>query len=218
MQHRITALIIAFIAVVLSTLVGCKPIDNNTASEDDVVYTAYDVNFNFAGRHTFFMPDSVLLTGEEPEELDLHVFDDHILSSLAYHMTNLGWERLPTDSAGTADLVLLPMIGANEFSSCYASCWDCGWGYWNGWDYYPQDWGAGWGWYYPPSLYCNSFATGTLYVILTDPNNANATTQDIPVVWKGLINGVLGGSPEGLLSRIDEGINEMFVQSPELKK
>lgn len=203
---------------ILLVLASCRPSGNDFVEDFDVVYTSFDVNYNFNARSTFAMPDSILVIGEDEYDLDLHRFDDVILEALDRHMTSLGWNRVAQDSGQVAELVLLPMIGATDYSSCVMPCWDCGWGYWGGWDSYPGGWGGGWGWYYPPSMACGDFSTGTLFVTLSDPNNANEVAEEIPVAWKGILNGVIQGPDASIVSRLEMNISQMFSQSPELKK
>ncbi|TVR40696.1 MAG: DUF4136 domain-containing protein [Cryomorphaceae bacterium] len=205
-------------AFVLLSLVACRPAPNDFVDDFDLVYTSYDVNYNFSVKSTFALPDSVLVIGEGEPDNNLHKFDDLILEALSRHMINLGWERVSPDSSQLADLVMLPMISATEYSSCFMPCWDCGWGYWGGWDYYPGGWGGGWGWYYPPSMACSDFRTGTLFVTLSDPNNANNLAEEIPVAWKGVVNGFLQGSDASIATRLEVNLSQMFSQSQVLKK
>jgi hypothetical protein len=211
----LSAQVLIFTLLVLSS---CRPPGNQFVDEFDLVYTTFDVNYNFDSRSTFLMPDSVLIVGETEYDENLHRFDHIILESLERHMLSLGWERLPSEGGSAADLIMLPMISSTDYSSCVMPCWDCGWGYWGGWDYYPGGWGGGWGWYYPPSMACNDFSTGTLYVTLSDPNNVNEIAEEIPVAWKGVIDGLVQGSDAAIATRLEVNISQMSSQSPELKK
>lgn len=64
---------------------------------------------------------------------------------------------------------------------------------------------------------CSSFSTGSLYVTLSDPNNVNDISEEIPVVWTGILNGFLLGSDAGMVNRLESNISQMFAQSPYLK-
>jgi hypothetical protein len=46
-----------------------------------------------------------------------------------------------------------------------------------------------------------------------DPNN-----EKIPVIWAGIINGVLESSESGVKARLSSGIDQCFIQSPYLLK
>lgn len=207
-----------FLLVLLFALNGCRPSENEFINEFDIVYTTYDTNFNFEGKSTFFLPDTVVILGAGEDNAEVHRFDDLILEALSRYMISMGWEKLNPDSGEAADLVLLPMISTTDFSSCIMPCWNCGWGGWGGWGAYPWGWGAGWGWGFPPVMGCSSFSTGSLYVTLSDPNNVNEIAQEIPVVWTGVINGLLQGSDQNIASRLEFNISQMFTQSPYLKK
>lgn len=197
-------------------LAGCRPSENEFIEDFDLVFTTFDTNYNFSGKSTFLMPDSVIIVGAE-DNAEAHRFDAFILEALSRYMTGLGWEKLDPEDGAPADLVLLPMVTTAEFSSCVMPCWECGWDYWGGWGAWGAPPGPGWGWGYPPIMGCSSFSTGSLYVTLSDPNNVNEISEEIPVVWTGILNGFLLGSDAGMVNRLESNLSQMFAQSPYLK-
>jgi hypothetical protein len=50
---------------------------------------------------------------------------------------------------------------------------------------------------------------------ITDPDQASTNT--LPVVWNGILNGLLEGSDASILARVTTNIDQMFKQSPYLK-
>lgn len=197
---------------------GCSPSENEFVDDFDLVFTSYDTNYSYSGKRTFFLPDSVVIIGPAEDNAEVHRFDAVILDALTRNMIGLGWEKLHPEDGVTADLVMLPMVSTTDFSSCVMPCWECGWGYWDGWGTWGGGWGPGWGWGYPPVMGCSSFSTGSLYVTLSDPNNVNNLAEEIPVVWTGIVNGLLAGSDLSVAGRLQVNISQMFTQSPYLKK
>ena len=50
---------------------------------------------------------------------------------------------------------------------------------------------------------------------MTYPDGITAS-DNIPVIWSGLFNGILDGDPTDLGARVDNGIARAFEQSPYL--
>ena len=113
-------------------------------------------------------------------------------------MTAYGWTRV--EDPDQADLILLPAAWTNTTVVYWYDYW-C-------WYYYYY---CGWGWYYPP-VSVSSYTTGTLVMtMVVDGDEYVEPTR----VWTGAINGLLSGVQSG--SRINNGIDQAFTQSPYLK-
>jgi hypothetical protein len=115
------------------------------------------------------------------------------------------------DKSANPDLIILPAVFQTDNLFYYYDWW-----YWS-W-YYPG-WIPGWGWYYPgyyPPTVVN-IRTGSLMLQMTDPNNLSAT-EKIPVIWSGVINGLLEGNVDQVGSRIAKTIDQAFDQSPYIAK
>ncbi len=204
----------SFLALFVVSIEACTPSDLDYISDYDVVYTNYDKQFNFTGINTYFMPDSVVHVVPPGEDAD-HRFDAQILATLKANLDALGWTRLAVDGGNKADVVVLPLANKTAYASCAYYCWYCYWGWYPGWGYYPPIWGPGWGWGYPADIVCTTYSTGTVAVNITNPNTA--ADDKLPVVWMGIMNGLLEGSDASVNDRIDKSINQMFIQSPYLK-
>jgi len=202
----------AFTFALMLTLAGCIPSGPDYISDYDVVYANHDPKFDFSAVHTYLMPDSVMHEIGSGQNED-HTYDAAILSALETNLNALGWTRL-AETGEPADVVILPRVSQQTYGSCASYCWYCYWGYWPGWGYYPPAWGPGWGWGYPPGMVCTSYNTGTLAVSMTAPGKAENNT--LPIVWVGILNGLLEGSSASIGQRITTNINQMFVQSPYL--
>jgi len=112
-------------------------------------------------------------------------------------------------------VVVLTTIGVENQYYYYSP----GWGYWGwpGWGYWPG-YGPGYGWGYPGYWGSGSYQSGTLFMDMIWPASPEPPTEPptIPVVWTGALNGVLSGSSAGAATRLTDGINRAFTQSPYL--
>lgn len=182
--------------------------------ELDVIYTNHAEQYDFASKKTFALPDKVIkITGEdnkdeEPEFVD-PIYGNTIISALRDNMTFIGYKEV--DAESNPDLILLPAAFQTDQVYFYYD-----WYYWN-W-FYPG-WGSGWGWYYPgyypPQV--TRIRTGTVMIQMTVPGEQDATDK-IPVIWTGVVNGLLEGSTSSINARINTTIEQAFIQSPYLAK
>ncbi|MDI3320519.1 DUF4136 domain-containing protein [Pinibacter soli] len=192
------------------TLWSCYPSAPDYIEDYDLVYTQPDNSYDFSKVTTYMLPDSVehiVNPGDKPD----HTYDKTILAELKKQLDALGWTRV-TSTAG--DVVVLPSVTHQKQGVCQAYCWWCYWGWWPGWGYYPPAWGGGWGWWYPSDVVCATYNTGTLVVNMTNPKQPKP--NQLPVVWLGVLNGLLEGGTANINSRIQTNIAQMFKQSPYL--
>jgi len=208
----IAAVLILSLTFMLS---GCYPSAPDYISDYDLVYTQQDKTYDFSKVTTYMLPDSVehiVNPGDKPD----HTYDAIILSELKKQLDGLGWEQLDDNGGESADVVVLPSVTASKQGVCQAYCWWCYWGWWPGWGYYPPAWDPSWGWWYPSDVVCATYNTGTLVVNMTNPNAPK--DKQLPVVWIGVLNGLLEGGTANISSRIQTNIGQMFIQSPYLKQ
>ncbi|HRH69463.1 MAG TPA: DUF4136 domain-containing protein [Flavobacteriales bacterium] len=208
-QRKITwALALAGIGL----LSGCYPGGPEYIDEYDLVYTDYSSTVDFKAKNTYSLPDSViklsgdLVEGERPEMVS-PVYANEILGKIRDNMNSYGWTEV--DATESPDVVILPSAIVVTNTTVYYP------GYYWGW-YYPY---YGYGWYYPgyypPTV--TSYTTGSLFIQMTNPNEPGAT-DNIPVEWIAVFNGLLEGSTSGLVTRIDRAVDQAFKQSPYLKQ
>ncbi len=196
---------------------GCYPQENGSINEYDLVATNYDKDFAFSQHKNYALPDSIVLVSDQTTNGDDLVFVDKktaqvILDQIRTNLNSMGWTEEDTT---TADIILLPTALKNTTLYYYYD-----WAYW-GW-YYPGYY-PGWGWGYPgygyPYPSVSGYQTGTLFMQMT--YRAGIEAGSVPVVWNGVINGLLnvGGSSASstVNSRIVSSINQAFTQSPYLK-
>ncbi|WP_289030641.1 DUF4136 domain-containing protein [uncultured Algoriphagus sp.] len=215
MRKSYKAIFLGLLLAVIYT--ACIPEGAEYVDELDIVYTNYSEDFNFTSQSTYSVPDRVIkITGDEidgeegfePEFID-PVYSATIIASIRSNMNALGYREV--DKSANPDLIILPSALQTDQVFFYYDWW-----YWN-W-YYPG-WGFGWGWYYPgyfpPQV--SRVRTGTVFLQMTQPSGISASDK-IPVVWSGIMNGLLEGSRDQIATRITNGINQAFNQSPYLAK
>ena len=196
MKKKVFAL--AFVGM----LMGCYPDGADYTEELDIVYSNYDVNYDFQSKGTYSMPDEiVLLTGDEDDPVDYvdDIYAEPTLELIEQNMSQLGWTRVESN----ADVELLPATWSTTTIYYY------GGGYWCWYNPYY----CGGYWYYPYPV-ASSYTSGTLVMTMVDPSMESGDGR-IRAVWSGAINGLL--SDVFSFSRVENGVNQAFKQSPYLK-
>ncbi|WP_158587736.1 DUF4136 domain-containing protein [Algoriphagus lacus] len=196
-------------------LISCSPEGASSVEELDVVYTNHDPGFDFTKKNTFALPDKVVSissenpgSGDEPNYLPPQLANP-ILATLRSNMRAMGYTEV--DESAGPDLILLPSALQTTEVYYYYDWW-----YWS-W-YYPG-YGTGWGWYYPgyypPTV--TAVKTGSIFVQMTSPKDISSSNQ-IPVTWIAIVNGLLEGEESQAANRIDRTLDQAFSQSPYLQK
>ncbi len=189
-------------------LAGCYPQGPDYAEDTDVVYTTFEDTYDFNAKSTYAMPDKIVTDvkidrGDTTYEYMNDKFADQIFASIEKNMQANGYERVDVDE--DPDLLLTP---AAISSTTYF------YSYWYDW-WYGGYWG-GWGWYYPPYYTVSSYTTGTMLMVLADPNQAsNSPINRSQALWVAAINGLATYSYD--VARVTKGIDQAFDQSGYLK-
>lgn len=204
-----------FPLICLLSFAGCYEQYDPVYTDDlDLVITNYSPTYDFKSKVKYAMPDSVVLI--DGEDFDGSVsyakplYANTILNAIKSNMAANGWQLV--DKLASPDVIILPSV--NQTTNVF---YNYSYGYWGG--YYPG-YPGGWGWYYPGYYYpptVSSYKTGSLLIQMTDPSNA-AQSDQLPVVWIGLVNGLLEGSTTNIQLRINTSVNQAFKQSSYLKK
>jgi hypothetical protein len=200
-----TQFIIVFLVLLLA---GCYPDGPDYAEDIDVVYTNHDQEYEFGEKGTFAMPDQIA-TGAEIVDRDTvieymnPIYAAPILQAIQQNMESYGWTRVPVSA--NPDLLLMP-AGTSSTTYFYSYWYD--WWYGGYWGWY--------GWYYPPYYTVSSYTTGTLLLVLSDPNQASdSPINRSPALWIAAANGLLTYGYD--ISRVTDAINQAFNQSPYLQ-
>ncbi len=208
-------LLLLFAGAVLSS---CYEDYGLTTQDYDTYLTQYAPGANFQAYKYFILPDTIVhmydTTKSDPMK-DARKFDKQILSLTASNFEGRGYTRITkADTAGKSGATLVVLISqmSTSYMGYYSDYW---WGYW-GW-YYP--WYGG---YYPP-MYGGTYeyTTGTT---ITTAFDLGASLAQAPrgdgkraavAVWGSVITGLVGSSTTAS-TRITDGINKTFEQSPYL--
>ena len=215
MEKRLTQ-VLALITFLF--LGSCYPEGPEFVEDLDVVYTNYDPGFNFSEQNTFAIPDSIVLIRERnyvangndnsPETVD-PVYADVILDQIRNHMVNYGWREV--DRTEDPDVILL--VTASRMTNLF---YNYDWRYWDWW--HPGAFN-GYGMYYPGYSpgYITGYRSGSLMIQMANTSNLGVN-NNVPVVWLGIVNGLLEGSTENINKRVMESVDQIFEQSPYLNK
>ncbi len=179
------------------TLTSCYPGDPISVSEADAVLTYRDKEAVFNAGASYAMPDTVVyITEDGPVAGDNPAVDNVILSSIMQNMQEAGYTKV--ENPDDADVFVVAMATKTTWVSggCYPWYWDWWWGY-------P-------GWCMP---YYYSYSTASVFINMFDAKRDNSEEKQ-PPMWFAALNGVADGT--NAQSRIENGINQAFSQSPYL--
>ena len=194
-------LMAAFVLASSMTLYSCYPYGSTNPEEYDVYLTLHKEDLNgYKNYRTYMMRDSV-------EHLDGgtgRTYDATILSKVAANLSSLGYTRL----TNLADTAVADLIVTNAITSATSYYVDY---------YYPGGYyGYGYGYYYPYST-VYTVSTGTVITTMIDKKAYQPGTDKSPAVWMGVLNGVTTGDVSTTTTRVSQGIDRVFSQSPYLK-
>jgi hypothetical protein len=213
-MRKFTFILTLFTATVL--LSGCQDYETVYSSDLDLIYTNYSPEYNFKSATTYSIPDSVVLIKEEDfnGQKSYSRYSIDIINAIKSNMSAYGWTLV--DETANPDVIILPSISSTVNVYYYYS-----WGYWG--SYYPG-YAPGWGWSYPgyypgyyPTASATTYTSGTLVMQMTNSKEASSS-DNISVVWLGVVNGLAEGSSLEVKSRLNNTIKQSFAQSTYLKK
>lgn len=215
---------ILFPVVLAIGLVACYPNDAQYIDEFDTALTHYDETTDFTQFHTFVMPDSMVYirTNGDTVRIDRE-FDKKILSLVRKNFENYNYRQLTPEeiTAGAQpDIAVTVSAFSNAyFYFSYGYSWYDYWGWYPGWNWF---WGSSWYSYYPwypwyggTTVY--AYDQGTVLIDILHPAGIQEGSSRIPVLWTGVVDGILAGSRNYINSRLEKNINQCFIQSPYLK-
>lgn len=202
-------------------LVSCYPEGADSTKDYDVAMTSYDKDKGpefFASLKTYAMPDSIVYFVNKNDEIKgNHEFDSAILSTVEKNFNKLGYQKIEGSETMKPDFIVTVSAFSDINYYFAANNWYDYWGWYNGWGWYDWNFRPGWGPYYPwAPINVYSYRSGSIVIDMLDPNNVTETSNKIPVLWSGIADGIIAGSPSSILNRAEKAINQCFVQSPYL--
>lgn len=210
MKKLLTLLIIA------AALTSCqKEPDWGKLSNELLVYTHYDQEFDYSNNYTFYIPDSILLLDNSQEEA-VYIDDNdprarNIIEVLTNEMTRCGYTQVYDRTQADLGIITSYVKRSNTYVDYYYPYWWYDFYYYwpfDYWDPYYIDWYP----YYPyPVAY--TYTTGTLVVEMMALNKADHTNKKLPFVWTACMVGA-ESSNQLNISHAIAGIYQAFEQSP----
>lgn len=191
---------------------ACYPGDVTSISELDAVVTVRNPDFTFSSSLTFAMPDTIIQINEGDDgAIDIDRGNDaEILARVRTNLLALGWNELDANAiqgGAIPDLAIGNLVMARENTQWWVSyppgCW---YPYWC------------WGWYWPPVIGSTSYDAGSYFVVAVDASSLSSigALDSLEGAWGGAMNGVLSSSTTSNVTRLLQGIDQMFEQSPYL--
>lgn len=193
---------------------GCSPgSEPESVTAFDTVTSAFRKGTDFASAITFTVPDTVThLTDSTGTDNITRVYDNLMLTRVRDNMRAIGWTEIPApDATHKPDVAVQVAVTTSDY--VVIEYWPPYWGYYPGWGYPGYGWG--WGWGYTTAY---SYTTGTVFLVMLDLRHPDTATQTVPTVWVGAANGVQSASAGSNQTRIVNGIDQAFKQSPYLYK
>src|SRR5262245_36761960 len=187
---------------------GCSPgSDVENIADLDTVTTLFSPGADFKTPFRFTVVDSITQLGDMPVTITPPQHQA-IIDRIRADMITAGWTEVANPSmSDQPDVAIQP--GVTTSTSSGVAYWPPYWGWYPGYPAY-----CCWGWGGWATAY--SYTTGTLVMAMLDLKHPDATS--VPVMWLGAVNGVLGSSTASNQSRIANGIDQAFQQSPYLVK
>lgn len=229
MIKKIKSLLLPLI-IILAGLSSCYPIDDLTVEDLDIAVSVYDKSYysgpegsvnKFEDLQTFVVVDSIMHLVETGTEDNIsRQYDEFILEQIRLNMLKLGFveELNPETNTPDVGITVSAMTSEHEVYTWYPY-WGWYWGYPYGVKRTEKIISA-YSYYYPWFPY-NTFYTyksGSVLIEMVDAARIDPEVEEIPVIWAGIVNGVLESSQSGVKNRLSKGIDQCFDQSPYLLK
>jgi hypothetical protein len=219
-----------FILMTIAGLSACYPVGDDITYEDvDIALTVYDKDYYSPGGfnyfqdfQTFVVPDTVIHIIEDgvTDEISRD-YDKYVIEQVRSNMVKLGYIEETDPETNIPDIAVTVSVTTSEHIV---------------YDWYPY-----WAWFwvfikkgpgessksvennYPWNPYYGygtsyTYTAGTVIMEMVDVSKVNESSQEIPVIWAGLVNGAVGGPEDGIRNRLSTGIDRCFDQSPYLFK
>jgi hypothetical protein len=219
--------------IVVAGVSSCYPIDDLTVEDLDITATIYDKTYydgpsgnvnKFEDLMTFTVVDTIMHLVESGTEDNIsHQYDDFVLEQVRLNMLKLGFTEELNPEVNPAEVVITVSAMSSEHE---VYTWYPYWGWYWGYGGYPYkgtatgDLISAYSYYYPWLPYSTyySYQSGSVLLEMVDAARVDPDVEEIPVIWAGIVNGVLESSQSGTKNRLSTGIDQCFNQSPYLLK
>jgi hypothetical protein len=216
--------------IVITGFSSCYPVGDLTVEDLDVAATIYDKSYydgptgsvnKFEALHTFTVVDSIVHLVESGSTDDIsRAYDAFVLEQVRLNMLKLGFVEELNPHVNPADVAITVSVTS---STHVVYTWYPYWGWYWGYPYKStatEKSTAAYSYYYPwpPYSTAYSYQSGSVLIEMVDVARIDPTVEKIPVIWAGIVNGVLESSQSSVKSRLSKGIDQCFNQSPYLLK
>jgi hypothetical protein len=216
----------------MAGLYSCYPVDDLLVEDLDIAVTLYDSTYypgpsesginKFQELQTFVVVDTVMhIIAEGEEDIIKRSSDAFVLEQIRLNMLKLGFTEEMNPAVTQPDIAITVSAMTTEHEVYY---WYPYWGwYWGYGGYYPyaaSDNTTENTYYYPwyPYNTYYTYQSGSLLMEMVDVARVDPEVQAIPVIWAGIVNGVMEDSQESTKTRLSKGIDQCFSQSAYLLK
>lgn len=189
---------------------SCYPEGADTVEDYDVAITNYDKGADFSSFSTFAIPDTIVYFANDKNAKLNHQFDEQIIQVVTDNFIKRGYTKV--ENPETASFIVTVSAFSNVNYSYYIDNWYNNWNWYWGWwpggafnPYYP---------WYPVSVYAYQSGSVVIDMISTTARSDNK----VNVIWSGIADGLLQGTQQSIINRVNTQLNQCFVQSPYLKK
>lgn len=189
---------------------SCYPEGADTIEDYDVAITNYDKGADFSSFSTFAIPDTIVYFANDKNAKLNHQFDEQIIQVVTDNFIKRGYSKV--ENPETASFIVTVSAFSNVNYSYYIDNWYNNWNWYWGWwpggafnPYYP---------WYPVSVYAYQSSSVVIDMISTTARSDNK----VNVIWSGIADGLLQGTQQSIINRVNTQLNQCFVQSPYLKK
>ena len=202
------------IALLAAAVSSCQK-DPSTSDlhREYLVYTDRDRAADFAAFETFYLPDSILIIGNNKQTEYWKDADAlEIVGTVAFELEAAGFLRISEKQNADLGVQLSYVERETYFVGSNNPYW---------WWYYPYYWTPGYwgdwlGWHYPYRVYYG-YTAGSLLIEMLDLQAPQTEGKRLPVVWDTFIGGLLTSNESLNQQRTIEAIEQAFAQSPYLK-
>jgi hypothetical protein len=224
--------------LILGTISGCYPVDDLLVEDLDVAATLYDKAYyspesgtnGFNELLTFEVVDTIIHVVAPGDDDNIsRNYDEYVLEQLRLNLLKLGFVEEPNPDLNPPDVAVTVTALMSEHEVYY---WYPYWGWY--WGYYPYSYMRSgtdfeattksttdtYYYYYPWYPYSTyyTYQSGTVLMEMVDVARIDPDVEKIPVIWAGIVNGVMESSQTPMKERISKGIDQCFEQSPYLIK
>lgn len=206
---------ILLISAVIMMAAACHKEPYGNDDGEYLVYTTPGKDVDFSPFKTYYLADSLLVigSGDKPQYSQSDNAME-LIERVRNNMENYGYVYTSDRDDADLGIQMTFVIKTERFVKYYSNpyWWLDYPGYW-----LPGFWGNWCGFYYPyPISY--TYSTNALMIDMVNLDSPQGKDEKLEVIWSSYIGGPAGYSLSSDIDRIEDSIDQAFVQSPYLKK